>query len=177
MSRITLALGSFMLGACCMAFLGSHTSTVAQEVPRVPPPSTACAMSAIGAMGPAPGSPTRLIGIPNSEPPVPGLAPAICSGSMKNGTQALDGLDCRNCTFDGVALEYAGGAYNLQDAQFSGVTRIVLKGAAANTVSILPLLAAIEAGQRLEQPNPNAPIIRSTTAKGLQRLSLVSPYK
>jgi hypothetical protein len=74
-------------------------------------------------------------------------------------------------------LEYSGGAYNLQNARFSGVTRVVLMGAAANTVAILPVLEAIVAGQKPKPANPNTPIIKTAAATTPQLVSLVSPYQ
>jgi len=179
MSRIILALASFMVGACSMALFGNHTSMAAQEpAPHLTPPPepTGCGVKGFTADGGTPGSQNRLIRVRDASPTVPGMSQKICGALLSNGTQSLDGLNCADCTFTGVSLEYSGGAYSLENAHFGGVTQIVLKGAAANTVAILPLLQAISSGQAPEQPAPNTPIIKTANTEKVRTVSFVSPY-
>jgi len=79
--------------------------------------------------------------------------------------QPLDGLDCRGCKFNNVTLRYSGGAYNLDNAQFSGTTRLVLEGAAANTLAFLKLLNGLSTGIPLASLPPNKPLERKARAK------------
>lgn len=179
MSKITVALGSFIVGACFMLLVGSHTSTLAQVPGRpTPPPTPAplaprpCAMEGFSFTGNK-----HAVAVEGTEPTASVVfGPRLCHGSITKGAQALDGLDCDGCKFEDVTLEYSGGAYNLQNAQFSGVIRVVLKGPAANTMAILPLLQAIAVGHSEPPPNPNRPILKSATAKELLRIDWRSPY-
>src|SRR5438477_11575410 len=109
MSKITVAVGSFIAGiASVLLFLmlsGSHTSTLAQAVVNS-----------------------------GAEPSVPSLLGNVFTGAqISGGTQPLDGFECDGCTFKDVTFTYAGGAARITNPKFSGATRLVLKGAAANT--------------------------------------------
>ncbi len=122
MSRMMLALGSFVVGACStLLFLGnqsfgSQTSTTAQERPT------------IKGGGVAHGG--RGVALGGAEPTVKSFLsyPKVEDFTFEDVTQALDGLDCTNCAFKDVSFEYSGGAYNLINCSFSGRTRVVLKG-------------------------------------------------
>jgi hypothetical protein len=157
MSKVTLALGSFIVGACAMFFisLGNQASTLEQ-------PSFA-QVSALGT---------------NGAPVVPPLIPQVKGLTIEGGSipQMLDGLDCKECTFKDVTLTYAGGAYNFDHCNFSGTTRVVLSGAAANTMAILPLLQAITRGVPPKPPTPQKPTEQTATAKQLMTVSFASPF-
>jgi hypothetical protein len=176
MSKITVALGSFTLGAVCSFLLfGSQTLTLAQSsAPQAPspvPPATRCVIDGLTAKGV--GGKVFEFG---TEPKVLGFGPAVCRATIEDSTQSLDGLNCTDCVFTNATLEYSGGAYNFVRTSFIGTTRVVLKGPAANTVATLPLLEAIAAGSAEPPPNPNRPILKSATAKTPVRIDWRSPY-
>jgi len=175
MSKITVALGSFTLGAVCsFLLLGSQTVTLAQSSAQTPsptPPAAHCVFNNITAQGVG----GKVFDF-HAEPSVPGFGPPVCTAKIEDSTQPLDGLNCTDCAFTNATLEYSGGPYNLVRASFAGTTQIVLKGAAANTVAILPLLQAITAGSAEPPPNPNRPILKSATAKKPLRIDWRSPY-
>ena len=127
MSKVMLALGSFIVGACCAFAVsaGIQTSTWAQSSSPTPPFSEA-------------------IHAPMLIPIVPGIMSMELSDSEFSPTsqQQLDGLNCIRCTFHAVVLTYAGGAFRLTDSKFDGVTRIALNGPALNTVALLTQLGA-----------------------------------
>ena len=157
MSKITLALGSFIVGAMTMLFLfsGSHASMWAQESTK-----------------PGPG-----LEMPFAIPTVPPLRHVVLEGNEFVGVeQQLDGLNCKGCKFRDVVLTYGGGAYALSDCVFSGRVRIALSGAAGNTVAILPLLQAITVGKPPEAPKPKAPINKEATAKNTLTVSFTTPF-
>jgi hypothetical protein len=85
-------------------------------------------------------------------------------------------MECKECIFKDVVLEYSGGAYTLENCSFSGTIRVVLKGASANTVVILPLLEALGSGKPPVAPIPKRPVDRLTTAKNVMTISFSSPY-
>jgi len=155
MSRVTVALGSFVVGALSMfVCLGNQTSIVAQ-----------------------PAVPQRGIVAEGAEPIVPPLRGIVVSASsFGNLTQPLDGLDLENCEFRNVTLEYSGGAFRLRNASFSGPIRVQLKGAAANTLVLLRFLDAMAASRAPINPEKGKPLDKTTTAKYTQKVDLVSPY-
>jgi len=109
---------------------------------------------------------------------VPGLGPPLLRLHVNGGAQTLDGLDCDDCDFVGATLRYTGGAVKLKNPLFSGIIRVELSGAAANTVALLPLLSAIAAGQTPNPVNPNKPIIKTASLKAQVRLAdWQTPYQ
>ena len=155
MSKITVALGSFIIGACSMLFLfsGNHAPAFAQSAPTQ---ATASEL--------------------NGEPTMPGIRGNLSGSTFTNVRQPLDGLLCKGCNFENATLTYAGGTFTLTNCKFSGTTRVMLSGAAANTVSVLPLLIAISKGVSPAQPTPNKPIEKEAIAKQLTTVSFSSPY-
>jgi len=160
MSRVTLALGSFVLGGCCMYLLGSHTSITVQSV-----------LAQDASKGITAGT---AIHVPNAEPVVPPLQTAFIKGFSINGTvktQALDGLNCDGCVIDALEVTYAGGALRCVDCKVKG-DRVTLKGAALNTLIVLQNLTNfmnVPEGQ-----NPNAPHVSIATNKRDIKLTLVT---
>jgi hypothetical protein len=141
MSKVTLLLGSFMVGALSMLLLfGIHTSMVVQ-------PSSAFAMGGIVMRS--------LI------PTVPGLGPPMTKDSFTGGNQQLDGLNCGKCAFKNMTLTYGGGAYNIPAFTFDHV-RIQLVGASANTVRVLMLMQAMRSLPANPPVQPKAGIEIST---------------
>jgi hypothetical protein len=104
------------------------------------------------------------------------MSPIIEDFTFEDVEQRLDGLDCTNCTFKDVTLDYEGGIFNLVNASFSGRIRLVLKGTAANTASAVSMLAAIGSGNRATLPAPNQPVIKATIVKQPVKLDWKSPY-
>ncbi len=122
MSKVTLALGSFIVGAC-FAFAisaGTQTSTWAQMAGG-----------------------TSLVVIPAAEPVVPNLISVFSGMKLTSGKfQQLDGIDCEHCIIDSPVLTYAGGLYRLNGAVSARPMRLVLKGPALNTWGLLNQLGA-----------------------------------
>jgi len=154
MSKVTIALGSFIVGACCMFFMlsGNHASTLEHVA------------SAQGGGG-FPG-----------EPIVPPLSASVEGSKFLGVSQQLDGMKCNGCFFSDATLTYAGGSYSLVDCHFSGTTRFEFKGAAANTLAILPLMEALVHGAPPKIPPPKTPMLRNATAEQPISISFASPY-
>jgi len=171
-----LALGSFIVGVCSTLVLvgnqsfGSQTSTTAQA------PSSPQGRSTFKGGGVMHSN--RGVAIEGSEPVFKSFLvfPKFDDFTFEDVTQSLDGLDCTNCVFKDVRFEYAGGAYNLINCSFSGTTRVTLKGAATNTLAILPLLQAIMSGHPPDVPKPKAPMLKTATAQSPVTINFTSPY-
>lgn len=147
-----LSVGSFVFGvALSLMLFGSHTSTLLQ-----PRSSWADAIKIEGA-----------------EPVVPPLIGVFEDFGISGGQQALDGFNCKNCRFHNVMLTYSGGAFRLVNASFSGTTRLTFKGAAANTITALALVQAIEYGKPKLVESPAT--IKTVTAKQPLTMDWISP--
>jgi len=147
MSKIALASGSFMVGACCTLLAASfiHTSTRLQ----------------------AESSQIQLFGTGDAEPLVPGLRLRLehAGGIGLPGlSQSLDGLDCDDCTLGVGKLTYAGGAFRLKDAHIPRGIPVELKGAALNTVTLLSALGAFPS----PSPAPPTPVPPQTAPPKMQ---------
>lgn len=142
MSKVMLALGSFIVGACCASILsfGIQTSIWAQP------------------------SPPLGISIGNGlVPVVPPLSGESSNSTFGNGTSiGLDGFNCEHCTFENMTFIYGGGAFNIPQFTFVGQTRVIVKGAAQNTVQLLALLGML--GQKSTPPGP-PPAFRPPTTE------------
>lgn len=117
MSKVTLTLGSFIVGACSVLMLllpFTQTSTRAQSA----------------------------IAVPAAEPKVPPMSVHLVGGSFVGATQALDGIDCVGCTIKTGILTYAGGAFRCANCSVSA-GQVVLKGAALNTFNALQFFGVI----------------------------------
>jgi hypothetical protein len=154
MSKVTLALGSFIFGFFASWLLsGTRPSVLAQT--REP----------------------EHHGINlEREPVVPGLGPHITNSTVSGSLQAIDGLDCDGCKFSDVTLEYSGGAFTLTNFSFSGPIRVNLRGAAANTLAFIQFLNALKASQQPKQPAPGKPIPMLATIKQAAMGDFKSPY-
>ncbi|SRR5712692_3366964 len=170
MSKVTLALGSFIVGACSTWLVLGSQSFGSQT------PTTVQGRSTFKGGGVRHSN--RGVGLEGSEPTFQSFLafPKFDDFTFEDVTQSLDGLDCTNCTFKDVSFEYAGGAYNLINCSFSGGTRVVLKGTAANTLSILPLLQAITSGHPPEPPKPQTPMLKTAKAQSPITINFTSPY-
>jgi hypothetical protein len=131
MTKVALALGSFIVGVCCasLVFAVSQASARAQL-------------------------PVAIAG-GNTEPVVPPLSLHLSNFSLSGGfVQPLDGIDCDGCLLSVARLSYAGGAYRLKNTRIPNGIPIELKGAALNTVNLLRQLGAFSNSQ---QPLPSSP--------------------
>ena len=178
MSKRTFAL-SLLVIACGVTFMGRHLPTGAQTVthpvsPQKPKRGTDRGLIKGGEA--RHGSPGVSLG--GAEPLLRPLEmfPKVEDFTFEDVDQRLDGLDCTNCTFKDVTLDYEGGNFNLVNASFSGRIRLVLKGTAANTASAVSMLAAIGSGNRATLPGPNQPVIKATIAKQPVKLDWKNPY-
>jgi hypothetical protein len=95
------------------------------------------------------------------------------------GVQALDSLDCRNCSFEDATLTYGGGAFNLVGLKTSGTTTVKLTGAAANTYAFLKFMEQI--GKGVEGTGANFPISRpierkTVTKKPMTKMTVTAPF-
>jgi hypothetical protein len=138
MSKVTLALGSFIVGACISLAASSliHTST------RVH------AQQAVLMSG--------------EEPIVPSLGITV-RGVISAPVQSLDGLNCEGCTITAPLITYAGGAFTCTGCSIH-TSRVDLKGAALNTFNALRFFGAIPS----PNPAPNKPKIPTLEAKQIQ---------
>ena len=128
MSKVTIAFGSFIIGACLVFnIVPGNASTFAQQV-----------LSAV--------------------PVVPSLEPVVTEDSTISGARfLLDGIFARHMNFSNVTIEYGGRAFRLQNCKFDGSIRLELRGAAANTFALVQYLQAIEAG-RANPAAPRKPL-------------------
>jgi hypothetical protein len=156
MRKVMVVFGSFVAGISItllfLVFSGSQTSALAQGQSK---------------------------GIVNEglEPIVPPLHHNVFKGAhMTNVEQPLDGFECEDCSFTDVTLTYAGGAVRIVNPKFSGTTRLVLKGAAANTSVTVSFLQAMLQNQKPPTFSPNAPILKRATVKDVFSADLVTPY-
>lgn len=177
MSKTILAVSTFILGMCCGLLLNNRTPIVVA--------------SSLGPQASTPG-PHRMVfhggGVSNSGTAVAiqGAIPAFIpldktpifeDFTISNSGQSLDGLDCRGCAFDNARLRYGGGAFNFENVKFSGTTRLVFEGAAANTIAFLRFLNGLSVGTPIESPAPNKPIRkRATTPKPLPEINFTPPF-
>jgi len=155
MTKVALALGSFIVGATFGSFAFSliHMSTRVQA-------------------GQGGG-----IVIRGAEPVVPSLGPTLHGGGVTGGIQPLDGISCDGCVLVPDSFTYAGGAYQFNNAEVRKNIPITLKGAALNTVNLLRSLGALPSPQPTPQPQDNnqPPIIRAAIELKIQdNFTLVS---
>src|ERR1700719_2088354 len=132
LSKLMLALGSFIVGACCMLpFIdsGSHTSAFAQ------------------------------VRVTNAVPVVPEV-PTMedKNNTYENVTVPLDGILASADSFKRVTFEFGGGLYSLRDSTFVPPIHFSLTGAAANTYALLMQFGMI--GCPAEAPRKPAPKAR-----------------
>jgi hypothetical protein len=118
MSRVTLALGSFIVGVCFALLIFSliHTFTPVQ---------------AQGGLG-----------ITGAEPVVPPLSGHMTGVAISGALQQLDGIDCDGCTIEASTVTYAGGAFRCNNCSVKRQL-LQLRGAAFNTLTILQAFGAI----------------------------------
>lgn len=152
MSKVTLSLLSISIGfALGLSLAGSHTVTLAH--------------ASGGAISPV---------APPIIPPISGtVASTSLSDNRGSGPQTIDGVSWKDCDFGDTDIEYNGGNVIFENIKFSGKPKLVLNGAAANTVRFIAFWQAFTSGQRPVPPNPNAPIMK-TASVTLKQPVLVS---
>ena len=157
MRIVTVALGSFMVGALCMSFLGRYTSTLPQSV---------FAQTAMR---------SKL-----AVPIVPPLTHITSIGDHIDGLiYAVDGIESKDGIFHDATFEYGGGAYRLENAAISGTVGFKFTGAAANTVSFLSAFGMIgcpAAKPPKPETNPNQPIMENAKLSIPYKGDLIGPF-
>jgi len=158
MRIVTVALGSFTLGAVVMFFWGNHTSTSPQSVL---------------AQG--------LVAVSGAVPVVPPLRHIVVGGhgTVANTEYPVDGLETSGLKFVNVTFKYGGGAYKLENVTVTPPVNIRLSGAAANTFAFLTsfgLVGCPNAQPPRPQINPNEPILRKASLNETVKTDLISPY-
>lgn len=156
MSKVMLALGSFIVGAICgsLALSGIHASTVVQL------------------------ETTGTIAVQGAIPVVPPLTIKMSQNFFRYpGEQSLDGINCDHCTFEVKVFSYAGGAYSLTNSTLKAeVNGIVLRGAALNTFNLLRAFGVIPTPPPpTKKQNPStAPMEATIDIPSNQPVNLVS---
>jgi hypothetical protein len=78
-------------------------------------------------------------------PSVAGLGAEVDGLVVQGKRKRLDGLACNNCRFNNSTLTYAGGEYQLKNVTFGkGPIKVVLHGAALNTVNVMRLMGNLK---------------------------------
>ena len=160
MRNVTLALGSFALGAVCMFFFGNKTV-------RQP--------DSVFAQAPAPRVPHGNAFTPVVPPP----PRSVDDGNIRQEQLInLDGMNISNGIFKDSTFVYGGGAYSLRSVVISRSLNFQLIGAAANTAQFLSMFGLIGCPAKPQAPqvNPNAPIINRVTLEKEIKGDLVSQY-
>jgi len=177
MSKITVALFAFILGASSSWLLNDKVQVVSacSTSPQASKPKPQRSIISSSAFG---GSPEGIV-IQGAIPMFRALetTPIFTDVTVFSTKQSLDGFECHNCQFDNAQLRYSGGAFNLENVRFSGITSVELAGAAANTVAFLKLLNGLSIGAPIASPTPNKPIQkRATTKKPLPGINFTPPF-
>jgi len=140
MRKITLALGSFIVGAISMSLVGNHTSTLAQ----------------------GPNKSWSILQLDRAVPKVPPFGNiSVQDIGIDGGTHFVDGILCLRCSFNNATFEYGGGEFAILNPRISGTVSIKLDGAAENTATFLSLfgLLGCPAKNAPNTPRTNAPPI------------------
>jgi hypothetical protein len=165
MSKTTLALGSLFVGVSVGFFWGNHTSIVVQE---------AAASAQIANPQSNPGT----VVSPFAVPKVPEIHTHVSGAHIASRGQQLDGMDIKDSEFRDMTWEYSGGAFTLANVKISAPMRVRFGGAAANTLALLAIIQAVDSAAQPVPLNPNAPILRTTTAQNnTVTLDFASPYQ
>lgn len=148
MRSVILALGSFIVGACCMFAIsaGIQTSTWAQSAASSP-----CTKQPLGAQLEM-GSRSGLL-ITGAVPTIPGLAPEMKKIELTSDVQILDGVNCVNCTLVSPHLVYGGGAFRLPNSTLTGVITLQLVGAPLNGAALAVQLGMLQPPKKVEPPH------------------------
>jgi hypothetical protein len=161
MTKVTLALGSFIVGACCMSLFdsGIHTSTRVQASQQ--PPTL----------------PRSTIFMPAAIPVVPPLQYFGHGDTIGGDVQQLDGFSCEGeCKIAPRVLTYGGGAFRFPTAIIPKGVPVVFTGAAANTVLLMHATGMLPAPKSpTPVPMPGGQIIQADMEISVQpKIALVS---
>jgi hypothetical protein len=154
MFKVAIALAAFIAGACSMVFISGKYVPIMIALANQPWHQAES----------------------GTEPIIPSLGTTRLGVFVSNAKQSLDGLDCENCSFSNVTLEYSGGAFNLKNSSFVGPVRVNFKGAAANTVAFLQLVQALSISERPKQPAPRKPMHKFAMVKETVTGDFEAPY-
>jgi hypothetical protein len=162
MKKTTLALGSFIVGACCMSLFDSGIQTsmrvqASQQPPPTLPPST--------------------ISMPAGIPIVPPLQYFGHGDTIGGNLQQLDGFSCDGeCTIAPRILTYGGGNFSFPVAKIPKGVPIIFTGAAANTVLLMRITGMLPAPKRpAPVPMPGGQIIQADMEISAQpQIALIS---
>ncbi len=159
MSKITVALGSFIAGALSMFLMlsGSQTAAVAHASQAVSATTGSTIVS-----GPL--------------PKVPPLGSRLPSCLISDSTLVVDGSNFDECVFKNATLVYGGGPLRFGKLAVSGTLQAKLEGAAANTVVFLNLLSALQANQQPQPATPKTPILRAAEVAKTMTVAFDTPY-
>lgn len=160
MRIVTVAFGSFTLGAVLMFLLGNHTSTVPQLV--------------FAAQDQLFTNPTLIPAVP----PLKGKA-LLGGGWIADMAYQLDGVESKDIKFKNVTFVYGGGAYKLENATIVGPVGIKLVGAAANTANFLAMFGLLGCPTSKPQNpdnNPNQPVMKTASLNAPLTGDLESPF-
>jgi len=164
MSRIMLALGSFVLGAFCSSLLGSQTSMIVHrgfaftQTNSSPPTAFKIGTGAV--------------------PTVPPLSPPLTDDIFADnqGETRLDSLNCVRCSFSNIDFVYGGGLFLCDGCKIGKAKLVRLDGAALNTFRTLVLFGVIQLpGMPKQQPvNPNNGVVLAVTKNNEGTVTLVN---
>ncbi len=144
MSKITIALGSLVLGATLGFAYGSHGFA--------PQPVLAGNNAQVG-----------LVAASDAIPRVPPISSHVTGLNGEGGVQQLDGVEFKDSEFSGMTFTYGGGAFVLTNTKLSRPMSVRFVGAAANALAVLAIVDAVNKGARPAPLNPNAPVLRQTS--------------
>lgn len=158
MSKISIAIGAFLMGVYCSALFPSQAGKSNSPVVNWPDFHTL----RFHGGGTRAGGGINISHI-GATPIFNSLdhMPVLEDFTFASVKQPLDGLNCTNCKFEDAALSYAGGVVNLRGSTFSGTTKLQLEGAAANTIALLEFLKAIPKGTLQYKLPINRPITKN----------------
>jgi hypothetical protein len=142
MSKLLLVLVSFIVGAVISAAVIEFSKNNSNIGEQSLIESEAIAES-------------RGIVIEGAEPVVPPIGVEVKDSSFEKLIQPLDGMNCTNCSFKDIVLEYSGGSFKLVNASFSGSLKVNFKGAAANTFILEKYLELISKPKVPLHPKPS----------------------
>ena len=146
MPKVTLALGSFIVGVCSMLLVVplSHTSTRVQ----------------------AQSNPAVLI--VGAEPDVPPIGGHFIRSVLAGDIQPLDGINCDECQISARVLTYAGGVFRCVGCSIF-TQEVQLKGAGLNTFNILKAIGAIPSPPAPPEPRILKPQLANTIPINAQK--------
>ena len=143
MSKVTFALGSFIVGALC----GSVSLSLVRASTRAQEPQQTSGSQV----------PSSVINMPGAIPVVPPLQYFGHGDKIGGSAQQLDSFSCDGCTVSVGLLTYSGGAYSFNNTTFPRGVPLHLDGAALNTLRLLVTLGVVAIPSSPRPPFPGTP--------------------